>query len=239
MTIDAKGIGYKELNQEIADAESAEVVIENVCGQRYIGCGLEGYHITLNGTPGNALAAYMNGSTVVVSGNAQDATGDTMNSGKVVIHGNCGDTCGYAMRGGEILIQGNTGCRTGIHMKEYGGVRPVIIVGGSAGDFLGEYLAGGIIIVLNLHDDGVPVGTFCGTGMHGGRIFIRAANLPAGLPKQVKAADPDESDMKILAGYIEEYCSYFGSDAQDILQSEFIKLVPNSSNPYKQLYTKN
>ncbi|HEX2939398.1 MAG TPA: glutamate synthase, partial [Ruminiclostridium sp.] len=74
MKLDANGVYYRDLNDKIANSDDKDIVIDNVCGQRYIGCGLNGYKITVNGTPGNALAAYMDGSTIVVNGNAQDAT---------------------------------------------------------------------------------------------------------------------------------------------------------------------
>ncbi len=38
--------------------------------------------------------------------------------------------------------------RGGIHMKQYQEKRPLLIVGGSARAFLGEYMAGGLILVL-------------------------------------------------------------------------------------------
>lgn len=56
-------------------------------GQRYIGCGVAGKTITVEGTPGNALGAYLDGSTIIVHGNGQDAIGDTMNNGEIFIHG--------------------------------------------------------------------------------------------------------------------------------------------------------
>jgi len=40
-------------------------------------------------------------------------------------------------------------------------------------DYLGEYMAGGVIVVLGMNVKGVPVGSFVGTGMVGGRIYIR------------------------------------------------------------------
>ena len=58
------------------------------------------------------------------------------------MHGNVGDACGYAMRGGKIYIKGDCGYRAGIHMKAYQQHFPVMVVGGKAGSFLGEYLAG-------------------------------------------------------------------------------------------------
>ena len=77
------------------------------------------------------------------------------------------------MRGGKIYIQGNAGYRAGIHMKAYKEKIPVMIIGGYAGSFLGEYQAGGIIIVLGLHTDRRHiVGNFPCTGMHGGKMFL-------------------------------------------------------------------
>lgn len=239
MKIDAQGMYYQQLNDLVAKSEDKQLELDNVCGQRYIAAGLSEYNITINGTPGNALAAYMNDTTLIVNGNAQDATGDTMNKGKVIVHGNCGDTCGYAMRGGEIYIKGSTGYRTGIHMKEYKENRPVVVVGGKTGDFLGEYLAGGIILVLGLNITGVPVGSFCGTGMHGGVIYLRGSEVPKGLPKQVNVEQVTRQNLDVIAGYVANYCSYFGGIASDIMKACFVKLTPNSKNPYRQLYTKN
>ena len=65
------------------------------------------------------------------------------------------------MRSGKIFVKGNAGYRVGIHMKEYHEFYPKIIIGGKVGDFLGEYQAGGIIVVLGIGCDGkVPVGSF-------------------------------------------------------------------------------
>lgn len=239
MKIDAENVYYKDLNERIATSSDKNIVLENVCGQRYIGNALSKYNITINGTPGNGLSAYMNDSTVIVNGNAQDAAGDTMSAGRVIIHGRCGDTCGYAMRGGEIYIRDDTGYRTGIHMKEYKQMRPVIVVGGKAGDFLGEYLAGGVIVVLGLKCEGVPVGRFCGTGMHGGVIYLRCETAPWDMPKQVNVEKTTPEDMIKIKGFVDNYCDYFGGNSSEIMDSGFIKLTPNSKNPYKQLYTNN
>lgn len=142
---------FRELNEEINTCPDAEIELDNVCGQRYICAGLSGKKVTIHGIPGNALCCYLDGCNVEVLGNAQDATGDTMNSGTLTIHGHCGDATGYAMRGGTILIEGNVGYRAGIHMKAYQTHIPVLVVGGEAGSFLGEYQAGGYIIVLGLN----------------------------------------------------------------------------------------
>ena len=127
------------------------ISLKNVIGQRYIGDGVKGnVKIKIYGVPGNDMAAFMDGPEIEVFGNAQDGVANTMNSGKIIVHGSSGDITGYSMRGGEIYIRDNVGWRSGIHMKSYLDKFPAIVIGGKAGNFLGEYMAGGLIIVLGL-----------------------------------------------------------------------------------------
>jgi glutamate synthase domain-containing protein 3 len=238
MKLSAVEIGFQKLNEIIRETDE-DIQIENCYGERYIGAGSSKKTITINGTPGNALGAYLDGSTIIVNGNAQDATGDTMNEGKIVVHGNAGDTLGYAMRGGKIFIEGDSGYRTGIHMKQYKDKFPILVVGGKTGSFLGEYLAGGMIIVLGLNSDGLPVGNFTGTGMHGGEIWIRSDEEPTDLPVQVVLSKATDKDMKKIIPYLEEYSKTFKKNIKEILAKNFYLLAPNAKNPYKQLYTEN
>ncbi len=240
MKINAQSLHFSALNEQVKGSNDSYIEIINCLGHRYIGAGISNKQIDIHGIPGNALGAYLAGSTLNVFGNAQDAIGDTMDSGSIVIHGNCGDTTGYGMRGGKIYVKGDGGYRVGIHMKEYKECKPIIIIGGKVGDFLGEYQAGGLIIVLGLNSQGeVPVGSFCGTGMHGGAIYIRSQSLPKDLPTQVSATCVTEEDMSVLRSYIDEFSKCFNLDSEDILKENFYKLVPNSKNPYKRLYTPN
>ncbi len=237
MKIDAKNMPARDLCQEIKDCTESGISIENVNGQRYLAVGCGKKDITLVGTPGNALGAYLDGAQIVVQGNAQDATGDTMNEGAIVIHGSCGDAAGYAMRGGKIYIRDSAGYRAGIHMKAYKEKQPVIIIGGCAGSFLGEYQAGGLIIVLGLDGTGTaPVGRFVGTGMHGGKMLLRCKTLPPDLPKQVVARQAQKADLEAVAPYLEEYCNIFKLDCDKLMDDQFFVLEPNTQNPYKQLY---
>ena len=238
MNISARSLDFKELNERVR-SEKSYVCIDDCFGQRFIGSGAKEKTIKINGTPGNALGAYLDGAVIEVNGNAQDAVGDTMNDGKIVIHGNAGDALGYAMRGGSIFVRDNAGYRTGIHMKEYKDKKPVIIIGGKVGSFLGEYLAVGLIIVLGLGSDDAPVGHFTGTGMHGGRIFIRTETELSGLPAQVTAEIASHEDLREIAPYVSEFAGYFGMEAEKLTNDRFYILKPNAKNPYKQLYTAN
>ena len=240
MRINAQDMHFKTLNEQVRACEGKEIIIDHCMGQRYIGSGLTDKHITVYGTPGNALGAYLDGAEIKVMGNTQEATGDTMNEGSIVVHGSCGDATGYAMRGGAIYVQGDAGYRAGIHMKEYKEKVPVLVIGGRTGSFLGEYQAGGIIVVLGIgSEDRQPVGNFCGTGMHGGRIYLRTAHLPKDLPEQVVAHKATEEDMQIAAPLIQNYAEKFGADAESLLRDEYYVLRPNTQNPYKQLYVTN
>jgi glutamate synthase domain-containing protein 3 len=239
MKIDCKDKKYDILNREIAVA-GGDVTLENCIGQRFIAAGASNKTITINGVPGNALGAYLDGANIIVNGNAQDATGDTMNSGRIVVNGSCGDAAGYAMRGGEIFIRGDVGYRAGIHMKAYAGKTPVLVFGGKCGSFLGEYQAGGLIIALGLnYDDRDILGNFCATGMHGGRIFVRANRLHSRLTKQICVKEADKAELAWIAPYITDFCKCVGVSESEVYGKSFQVLYPNSSNPYKQLYVQN
>jgi glutamate synthase domain-containing protein 3 len=238
MNISANQLDFKELNSRIRNTNEV-VCIDGCFGQRYIASGMTGKTITINGTPGNALGSYFNGGTIVVNGNAQDAVGDTMNDGEIIIHGSAGDALGYAMRGGIIYVRGNAGYRAGVHMKEYKEKKPVIVIGGKAGSFLGEYLAGGIIVVLGIGINEIPVWYFTGTGMHGGKIFIRTDKELSSLPAQVVEEVATENDLQEIAPYIGNFAKYFEMDANQLMKDRYYVLKPNARNPYKQLYTAN
>jgi glutamate synthase domain-containing protein 3 len=238
MNISAQNLDHKELNKLIRNA-TEDVCVNGCFGQRFIGSGMSGKKITINGTPGNAMGAYFNGGTITVNGNAQDAVGDTMNEGKIIIHGNAGDALGYAMRGGSIFVKGNAGYRSGIHMKEYKEKKPVIIIGGKVGSFLGEYLAGGLIVVLGIGSEESPVYYFTGTGMHGGKIFIRTTKELLSLPAQVAMSNATAEDLSEIKPYIAEFAGYFGMNTESLMKDNFYLLKPNARNPYKQLYTAN
>jgi glutamate synthase domain-containing protein 3 len=240
-TLDASGISFTSLNEMIrakVDDGCKELVLNNVCGQRYIGCGLgPGVHITINGVPGNDLAMFMGPARIVVHGNVQDCVANTMDSGEIVIHGRSGDTLGHGMRGGEIFVRDGVGTRVGIHMKSFEEKKPVVVIGGCAGNFLGEYMAGGILIVLGLNRGNTDiVGRFIATGMHGGTIYIRGNVNEFQLGKEVKVFELTEQDKEVLEKYIGKYCNYFGVDRNTIMQEKFIKLEPYTHRPYGKLY---
>jgi len=235
-------VHYKVLNelirQVMAEGER-HIVLDGVMGHRYIACTANNkeVYIEIRGTPGNNLGAFLDGPTLEVFGNAQDMTGNTMNSGRIIVHGNAWDVTGLAARGGTFLIKGNTGYRVGIHMKEYGGMRPAMVIGGTSKDYLGEYMAGGTIIVLDLQRQGErsPVGMHLGAGIHGGRIFIRgkveAHQLgPGAVMDQVDGEDAPELES-LIAEFEKAFKTIVPRDWE-----EWTKVSPASSRPFSGHY---
>jgi len=217
-----------------------EITLNGVQGQRYLGTDLQTTElkITINGTPGNDLAFAMNGPSIIVNGNAQDGTGNTMNEGLIVIHGQAGDVTGLSARGGEIYVRDDIGYRAGIHMKEYGNKRPVLVVGGIAQDFAGEYMAGGVFIILglNLPKDKKHQAHFIGTGMHGGVIYVRGSFEESQLGPEVGVVDPTDEDRQVIKKYVENYVNFFGGNFEEIMSKPFKKLYPKYLRPYGRLY---
>ncbi len=226
---------YREVNNEIREhiaTGCGKFVLDRVLGQRYLACGApEGVSFEIHGIPGNDMSAYMNGASVEVFGNAQDQVGNTMNEGRIVIHGHCGDAAGYGMRGGCIMIEEGCGWRVGIHMKRYMSKNPTIFVGGDAGNFLGEYMAGGKIILI-----GQP-GDYLASGMHGGLIYLRNAVDESKYDSSQLVLEPvEQPDIEVLEAQLAMYEQCFGHAACDTPAADFVRLRPRSQRPYGSMY---
>ena len=237
---------YKVLNEKIHKAINEgfkRIVINDVCGQRFIGASLQGdLEIIINGLPGNDLGIFMDGPKIVVHGNCEDQSGNTMNDGMIVVDGDGGDVIGLSARGGKMYIKKDVGYRVGIHMKEYERKYPVLIFGGTAKDFLGEYMAGGLIIALGLEflSDGTVIetdATICGnelgTGIHRGKIILRTKEdlthkLGVGA-KLFEISKEEEADIK---PFIKEFCEIFNIPF-DMIGNKPLKVIkPISKRPF-------
>ena len=242
LIIDAQNLHYTPLNQQIRKAVAdgvKEIIINNVLGQRFIADGLRGddVTITINGVPGGDLAMFMSGPTVIVHGNADHAPGNTMDKGKVVIHGSAGDAVAHSMRGGRVYVRDNIGYRGGIHMKQYKEKRPIVVVGGGARAFLGEYMAGGILIVLGLKG-AVPLSEHgVGSGIHGGEIFIRGPVDDRWLGVGTKQAPVTHEQKALIDPIIGDFANSFGIDAAPLLASEYTRIAATSNRPFASKYT--
>ena len=253
LEIDARGLYYRQLNEQVhkaVEGGATHIVIRNLTGQRYLGNGLRAAcRLDLHGTPGQDLAMFMDGSvTINVYGNAQDGLCNTMTNGEVIVHGQAGDLVGHSLRGGQIYVRGSVGYRCGIHMKQYHEPVPVVVIGGTVGDYAGEYMAGGILIVLGLERAVAPVGRnwqmrerplvgrYLGTGMHGGVIYLRGDVEDHQMGREISRMSLDDADRQRLKICVERFAQHFDKDAGDILKGPFTKFMATSSRPYGRLY---
>ena len=230
MKINCEKMNSRQINEILKQADEP-VILESCCGQRYIGAGSRGKMVEVEGISGNDCGGFLDGSTLILRGNAQEGLGDTMNCGKIIVHGHCGDICAYGMRGGKIFIRDFIGVRAGIHMKEYGISKPLLMIGETAGNCLGEYLAGGKIIVLNRKNALDPVENV-GVGQHGGVIYIRVASLDERKYDHL-------TDGREIQDEIHEFCEIFKMNEKEFIASRYRKLLSKSQNPYQGYYCMN
>jgi glutamate synthase domain-containing protein 1/glutamate synthase domain-containing protein 3 len=179
--LDVSGMTASQVNRlvkKLVENGVREIRLKNVNGHRYLGINIpEGTRLHIYGVAGNCLANFNKSGEIIVYGNAQDDVGDAMYGGRVIIHGDARDVVGQALQGGEIFVRGSVGNRAAIQMREFHGNRPYLVIGGRTDDYLGEYMAGGVVFVLGIdaleRDDIQLVGHYTATGMVGGRIYIR------------------------------------------------------------------
>jgi formylmethanofuran dehydrogenase subunit C len=113
----------------------------------YLGAGMTGGSITIEGNAGHYLGADMQAGIIHCYGNAGDFTARNLAGGFISITGNTGHFLGAAaaglrkgMRGGTVIIKGNAGDRAGDQMR-----RGLILVEGNVGDYCASRMIAGTI----------------------------------------------------------------------------------------------
>lgn len=237
---------YQDLNESIHEAIRKgydRIILNNVCGQRFIAAALQGdLELVINGLPGNDLGIFMDGPKIIVNGNCEDQAGNTMNDGVIIIDGNGGDVIGLSARGGKIYVKEDVGYRVGIHIKEYENKYPVLIFGGISRDFLGEYMAGGLIIALGLKslpngtiiENNQPIcGNELGTGIHRGKIILRTEeDLTSKLGVGAKLFEITEVTRNEIEPFLKEFCEIFEIPYDIIHEKPFKVIKPISKRPF-------
>lgn len=135
---------------DVEGGRSEEIEVHGDLHQvKWIGRGMTRGRLTVHGSVGMHLGAYMQGGSIEVHGNAGDWIGAEMKNGFIRVHGNAGGQVGAAYRGslrgmrnGTIVVDGSAGLEIGMRMR-----RGTIIIGGPAKDFVGLQMKGGTIIL--------------------------------------------------------------------------------------------
>lgn len=134
---------------------SKPVKIGGLDGHHGVLAGLSGKgRVTVSGSAGDFLAAYLDGPEVTLSGSAGDFTGSTLVSGRLIVEGTVGSGLCCHMVGGEVRVKGRVGAGAG------------------------SLMTGGFMVL------DAPVGTDPGAGMTGGTlVLLRPNHIPKELPR--------------------------------------------------------
>ena len=147
---------------------------------QFAGERIEG-HRTYYGTLGSHGGSYTDGEgTFEAVGSLQDNCFEASSVRRVVCHANAGMMLGNAFQGERFFHRGSVDSRAFQQLRPKGEREPVVVIGETAGQYLGKMQSGGTIFVLGLEhlareDVDTPiVGEFLGTGMVRGKIYVRS-----------------------------------------------------------------
>ncbi len=175
---------------EVFDDGEEKVILKGDFSKvKWIGRGMKGGEIVIEGNAGMHLGAFMEGGRIVVKGDCDDWVGGMMKGGEIVIEGNAGNRigCNYwgeseGMKGGRIVVKGSAGNYVGEKM-----VDGEIVIEGNAGDFVGTEMKGGRITVKGKAG-------YTGWDMKGGEIAVGECEI---LPSFVKEGDVWKGDVNV------------------------------------------
>ena len=190
----------EQIQEAVAQGERSIEV--SALGQHGIGgrlwrSGNEAVHVKITGQTGQRVGSMGFPNTFIeVLGPASDDVGWLNAGAEIVIHGNAGNGCANAMAQGKIFIAGNIGAR-GMTMTKHNPrfAPPELWVLGSAGDYFGEFMAGGIAVICG-HEPQNPqnvLGYRPFVGMVGGKVFFRGPHSSYSQPdaKLIPIKDDD------------------------------------------------
>ncbi len=146
-------------------------------GGRLWRAGHETVHLEIVGQPGQRVGSMGFANTSIeVLGPASDDVGWLNAGAEIVVHGNVGNGCANAMAQGKIYVAGNIGAR-GMTMTKHNPRfdPPELWILGSAGDYFGEFMAGGVAVICGHEAQNKEniLGYRPFVGMVGGKVFFR------------------------------------------------------------------
>ena len=145
-------------------------------GGRLWQTGDERVHIKISGQPGQRVGSMGFPNTLIeIHGPTSDDVGWLNAGARIVVHGNAGNGTANAMAQGKIYVAGNIGAR-GMTMTKHNPRfdPPELWVLGSAGDYFGEFMAGGVAVICG-YEAQIPdniLGHRPFVGMVGGKVFF-------------------------------------------------------------------
>jgi NADPH-dependent glutamate synthase beta subunit-like oxidoreductase/glutamate synthase domain-containing protein 3/NAD-dependent dihydropyrimidine dehydrogenase PreA subunit len=149
-------------------------------GGRLWRAGDDAVNIKISGQPGQRVGSMgFPNTSIEVLGPASDDVGWLNAGAEIVVHGNVGNGCANAMAQGKIYVAGNVGAR-GMTMTKHNPRfdPPELWVLGSAGDYFGEFMAGGTAVICgyDAQNSENVLGYRPLVGMVGGKVFFRGSH---------------------------------------------------------------
>lgn len=194
----ARGYGHLEV----------EAFGQHGIGGRLWKSGGKPVRVKITGRPGQRVGSMGFKNTFIdIIGPASDDVGWLNAGAHIVVRGNAGNGIANAMAQGKVYIAGNIGAR-GMTMTKHNPrfEPPELWVLGSAGDYFGEFMAGGIAVVcgVNPQTPGNVLGYRPFVGMVGGKVFFRGPH--AGFSQaDAKLLPINESDWEWLVKNLEHF----------------------------------
>jgi NADPH-dependent glutamate synthase beta subunit-like oxidoreductase/glutamate synthase domain-containing protein 3/Pyruvate/2-oxoacid:ferredoxin oxidoreductase delta subunit len=204
--IDGNRIPSRILEERIQDAvEQGYRNLEvRAFGQHGIGgrlwrAGTDPVHIKVSGPSGQRLGSLGFPNTKIeVTGPTSDDVGWLNAGAHIVIHGHAGNGAANGMAQGKVFVAGNIGAR-GMTMTKHNPRfdPPELWILGSAGDYFGEFMAGGVAVICGMNPQNPEnvLGYRPLVGMVGGKVFFRGPH--AGFSQadaRMRPIDPLELD---------------------------------------------
>ena len=162
--------------------EGKRFLVVNALGQHGIGGRLwrnnsDPVNLNVQGHPGQRIGSMGYPNTFIkVMGPASDDVGWLNTGAEIAILGNASNGVANAMAQGKVYVAGNIGAR-GMTMTKHNPrfSPPELWVLGSAGDYFGEFMAGGIAVICGQapQNPGNVLGYRPLVGMVGGKVFFR------------------------------------------------------------------
>ncbi|MCG6910096.1 MAG: FAD-dependent oxidoreductase [Deltaproteobacteria bacterium] len=177
-------IASRVLEEHIQEAvrEGKRSLMVHAFGQHGIGGRLrcsdgEAVHVNIQGHPGQRVGSMGYPNThIKVMGPASDDVGWLNTGAEITVHGHASNGVANAMAQGKIYVAGNIGAR-GMTMTKHNPrfAPPELWVLGSAGDYFGEFMAGGIAVICGHapQNAGNVLGYRPLVGMVGGKVFLK------------------------------------------------------------------
>ncbi len=165
-------------------------------------------HVKITGRPGQRVGSMgFNNTFIEVNGPASDDVGWLNAGAHIVVHGNAGNGVANAMAQGKVSVAGNIGAR-GMTMTKHNPrfEPPELWVLGSAGDYFGEFMAGGVSVIcgVNPQTSGNVLGYRPFVGMVGGKVFFRGPHAGFSMT-DAKLVPIEDDDWKWLVKNTEEF----------------------------------